>query len=182
MKRAMTAILALLALASASASASLWNWTINNTTGTFTTTGTGWAPGNYLLLDFSVTSSGDGASVGSLLGGEYAAAGFSTSPPYDFDWDGTKVTSWNQSGFNTFDWWVFDDLSTGYYVFFGWETGNINNPSQGAIYFGPTGCCEQPSYQIFVQPASSQVPEPGTIALLATALAGLGFGARRLKA
>jgi hypothetical protein len=60
-----------------------------------------------------------------------------------------------------------------------------------AIYTGPTGtfdfqlvygeCCGPPAALIVQLPLISQVPEPGTVLLLAIGLIGLGLAQRRAR-
>ena len=161
-----------------------WNWSFGTNTGTFSTNGTApggiAAPGTYNFTDFSLTSSGDGAAIGSVSGGQYNASGFSTNTPYDFNWNGSAVTFWNSAGGNTFDWWVFQNAANSNdYIFFGWGSGNINDPTQAAHY---TGNINGPSYPVRVAVATTATPEPATLGLLAMGLIGIGGVVRRKSA
>jgi hypothetical protein len=115
-----------------------WDWSFNSEVGQLLTEGTVFGglvqPGTYEVLDFSVSSSSYGASIGSWLAGQYYPNGFATDPPYFLVWDGSKVTQWLHSGGNGFYWLVFNDLANSNYYFFGWETGNINTTLQAAYY------------------------------------------------
>lgn len=175
--RSFIVVLVILLFAS-SGHAMIWNWSFSNESGTFTTDGLG-TPGWYNVLDFSVTSTGMGATIGSWVGGQYNASGYSTNTPYKFQWDGATVVKWDSAGSNSFDWLVFDDLAKPYYYFFGWETGNKNTVDQAA-YFYESGSLSQPSYHLDVSQGGA-VPIPGAILLFAPSLAGLIVVRRRFK-
>jgi len=173
-----------LALTGSAAQAAIsWNWSFGSEAGMFTTTGTGSpSAGNYVLEDFTVQSSGAGATIGSLGGGQYLASGYGTTTPYSFDWNGSAITRWNAAGSNTFNWWVFNQQSdSNRYFFFGWGKGNENIVDQ-ATYFNriaPSGT-DQASFTVTVAP--SAVPVPSTVALLSLSLATLGWVTRRKQA
>ena len=174
-----TAALVLLAPAVANATI-IWDWSFDNTSGQFITTGSDASvAGTYTLLDFSVTAS-DVATVGSLSLGDYAYGPFSTNDPFSMVWDGGQVIDWLHSGNNSFDWWAFDETSTGNDIFFGWETGNINTVDQAAYYMGDNS---NPSYTVSVSAATSTtVAEPGILSLMGAGLIGLGLMRRRRMA
>ncbi|SEM01668.1 hypothetical protein SAMN04489760_102175 [Syntrophus gentianae] len=179
MKSAKLFLIGLVVLLFASSGhAMIWNWSFSTEAGTFTTDGTG-TPGWYNVSDFSVTSTGMGATIGSWSGSQYAASGYSTETPYKFQWDGSAVVKWDSAGSNSFDWLVFKDLAQPYYYFFGWETGNFNTVDQAAYYY-EYGSVSQPSYHVDVD-QGGVVPIPGAILLFAPGLAGLIAVRRRLK-
>ncbi len=178
--RMLCAVVVLSAASAKDADAQLtWAWRFGTNSGTFTTTGSSYAAGNFTLLDFIVASSGDGATLGSTGGGQYAASGFGTVSPYVMQWDGSSATLWDSQGDNDFDWWVFSDIgNAGRYIFFGWETDNINTVGQGAYYDAAVGI-SGPSYALGVTPQRVSVPEPASVGLLATGLVGLVVARRR---
>lgn len=141
----------------------IWNWSFASEAGQFVTDGDSPIAGTYTMMDFSVTSSATGGTLGSLSGGNYATNAFSTYQPFSFDWDGSEVTKWNSEGFNTFDWWVFRDVAIpNQYYFFGWDTGNINDVTRGAHYDSSLG-----DYQpLAVGDIHVYTPEPATMSLL----------------
>ena len=125
---------------STSANASIvWDWSFASEAGQFITDGdlnAGVAnAGTYNFIDFSVTSSSTGGEIGSFSNGDYQTE-YSTDIPLSFDWNGSHVTAWNHSGDNLFDWWAFSSTTVGLesVYFFGWDTGNVNDPARAAHY------------------------------------------------
>jgi len=173
---------ALLATAASASQASIvWDWSFGSNSGEFITTGTAVggtaSAGSYQVTDFEVTSSGSGATIGSVSGGQYSASGFATSEPYAIVWNGSDVTSWTQSGTNTFDWLVFSDLSNSNDFFFGWQTGDINTAMQ-ADFFPESTTSSALSIEVA---GGSSVPEPGSVALFALGIAAAALAMRRAK-
>ena len=167
------AALLLCALASSS-QATTWAWSFGTEHGTFVTTGTDSTAGTYEVLDFSVTASGHGASLGSLSGGAYQANAYDTSAPYRFEWNGTAVTRWLHGGANLYDWNLYHDstLPDRYYAF-GLDGLFFNVPTSAA-YVSLTGITGQ---ALESTPFTvTAIPEPANLALM---LAGLGFLALR---
>ena len=157
----------------------IWDWSFNNTSGQFTTDGNDTLAGTFNLTDWSLTATDTGATIGSLLGGEYLADGFSTFPPYSMEWDGNSPTKWDSAGSNSFDWWVFKDVAAfNSFLFFGWQTGNVNTVDQ-ATYWAD-GSSSIPSFHLNVGPSQS-VPEPTTLLLLSMGLAGLVVSRKRTQ-
>jgi hypothetical protein len=174
---------AMLSLSAAPLSAQVtWNWSFGSESGQFITSGSApggvAAPGTYNLLDF-IVNPGSSGTAGSMSGGQYFGGDFGTTLPYDMVWNGSAVTQWVSAGSNNFDWWVFDEAITNSYYFFGWETNNINNPDHASYFDGSAGCCGQPSSPVTVAVATSAVPEPATVGLVALGLGVLGFAGRR---
>lgn len=152
----------------------MWDWSFGSNIGQFTTDGSTATAGTYLINDFSVTSSGLGATIGSWSGGQYSPNGFSTNSPYSLVWDGSSVINWLHSGGNGFEWIVFDDSLSSNHFLFGWETGGINTVNQAAFF-----PASSTSSLLSVNVVNS-VPEPASLVLLALGLIGLGF-ARKQK-
>ena len=88
----------------------IWIWSFAGEQGHFLTDGTTPVPGTYTLIDFDVTSSAAGGTLGSVSGGQYVAAGSDSVQPYSMAWNGSAVTLWSAAGFNSFNWWPFSDL------------------------------------------------------------------------
>lgn len=169
---------------STAASANIsWVWSFAGETGTFVTDGSLVAgvaqPGTYTLIDFAVTGSSVGGTIGSLSGGDYVVDVFGTSFPYTMAWNGSAVTFWGSDGFNTFDWWAFGDqaVEDGYY-FFAWDLGNINDPTKAGYYLGDE--FNPPAVgTVTVRVADTPViPEPATWALMITGFGLVGVAAR----
>ena len=154
----------------------VWDWSFASESGQFVTEGSIASPGEYELLDFSVTASATGGSIGSLLGGDYLTGTLSTPEPFSFTWDGSQVTQWQHSGSNTFDWWAFEDSAdyTQLY-FFGWDTGSINDPASAALYDLNLG---SNSPRAVGDVTVSPIPEPASLCLIALISGGLGFTRR----
>lgn len=170
---------AILTVFASTSHALTWNWSFASEAGTFITGGAG-APGTYTIADFSVTSSATGGTIGSQSGGAYVSGGFVTTEPYTFDWDGTAATAWHHSGSNTFDWIVYGQTSdTDKFYFFGWNTGNLNDPTSGAHYSILAGI-DHPISQGTIHLAP--VPEPETYALMLVGLALIASVAHRRRA
>lgn len=190
MKKYLLSVSAVAAIAtSVPASAAVtWNWSFAGEAGTFTTDGNApgnvAAPGTYNFSDFSVTASPFGRPLGSVSGGGYSAAGFSTNTPYSFNWDGSNVTFWNSSGGNSFNWWVFQNVaSPNLYHFFGWNSGNVNDATSAALYDsntggGANGQLVGPVSVSVASPSTSAVPEPATWAMM---LAGFGLAGAAMR-
>ncbi len=156
-----------------------WNWSFGGEAGQFVTDGAGGGAGTYNLIDFSVTSSSVGGTIGSLLGGQYVDGQFSTEMPYSFVYDGSAVTQWLHSGSNSFDWWTFDSLSSDISYFFGWDFGNINDPTKGTWWISNAAGDSGPATVTVTAADVAAIPEPGSMALLGLGLSGLLFARRR---
>lgn len=156
----------------------VWDWSFDDEAGQFITDGSTASTGTYTMLDFLVITSAAGATIGSLNAGNYSTHTddipvFYTRQPFSFVWDGSKITLWEHSGENTFDWWAFAIVEKpGLYYFFGAETTGIPDQTKAALYStGFENGSPLVSGDITVQPAkASSVPEPS-----ATILLGLGL-------
>jgi hypothetical protein len=161
----------------------VWDWSFGTESGQFVTDGTGTSPGTYTMQDFIVTTSAVGGTIGSLSGGAYATDVFVTYQPFSFEWNGTSVTKWNQSGYNTFDWWAFNDVPGPGMYFFGWNLGNINDPTSGAYWRDNMGLDSALALgTISVTPASQPMPDAGSsLAMLGGVFAFMGALGRKLR-
>ena len=142
-----------------------WDWNFASEAGQFITDGNAASPGIYTMLDFSVTASAAGGTIGSLGSGDYLTGTWDTDEPFSFYWDGSQVTDWQHSGANSFNWWTFQDSadSTRSYDF-GWGIGNINDPAKGSYY--DTDLDEGTALAIG-NVTVSPIPEPASGTLLA---------------
>jgi hypothetical protein len=168
----------------------IWNWSFGGEAGTFTTDGTSnGTPTNglYDFVDFSVTSSTAGATIGSASGGRYIASGFQSSPSI-LHWNGSSVVLWEKTGANLSQWWVFTEVSDpSEFIEFGLNEDEDADPTQ-AMAFTCTlsdGICvnnptvlDNGTVSLSVD-ADSTVSEPTTIALFGLGLAGIGLIRRR---
>ncbi|PZP28702.1 MAG: hypothetical protein DI603_18645 [Roseateles depolymerans] len=162
----------LLAAATSASHATTWVWSFAGEQGTMQTDGTGNAAGTYNVLDFTVTSSSVGGTLGSFSDGTYTANNLATFMPYSFDWNGSEITQWHQAGTNTFGWNIYQQTSQpDHFYFFGWADGNVNVAMSAAYYNMTTASA------ISVGALSiSAVPEPASVALM---LGGVGLLALR---
>jgi hypothetical protein len=156
----------------------IWIWSFAGERGTFLTDGATGAPGTYTMIDFVVTASAAGGTLGSISAGQYAADSNDSVQPYSMKWDGQAVTLWTAAGNNAFNWWPFADLvepPKGYY--FGFRTdpasGQVNDVHAAALWGGSFALTQGP---VTVRPAAepAPIPEPATLSLLALGIAGVG--------
>ena len=169
----------------ANAAPLVWNWNANYTyydsnnnpvsgsdNGTFVTDGTNYSAGHYTISDFTVGHSDEGATIGSLSGGQYT-----TSDIYSFDWSGSVVTD-TYSGYNgPASYMVFGQafpLAGGYFF------GGSYSPSDfaGISFPGTNYGAVFGSYTLTPNLSVSAVPLPPAVLLFAPALLGF-MGLRR---
>ncbi len=176
-------VVILMLSASTSSADQMWLWSFAGEQGTFLTDGALPVPGTYTMIDFAVTSSSSGGTLGSVSGGQYEAAYSDSVQPYAMTWNGQEVTRWAAAGFNSFNWWPFADLiepPKAYLFAFAFDPalGGVNDAHSAALWNGSEITTGGP---VTVRPAESPspTPEPSTVSLLA--LAATGFGARRAR-
>lgn len=156
----------------------IWDWEFNGEEGTFITDGSDLSAGNYLLSDFTVTSSLVGATIGSWGNGDYSPSAFGNDVPYWIVWNGSTITDLISSGSNWDTWFTFDDLSTSTIYLFDFGSGNTQTNGQAMAFAGNASA---PSYAYTATPTleSVSVPEPSTLAIFALGL--MGLASRRFK-
>lgn len=157
-----------------SSQATTWAWSFGTEHGTFVTSGTDSTAGTYEVLDFSVTASGYGATLGSLNGGAYETGAFDTNAPFRFEWNGTAVTRWLHGGGNLYDWNLYHDTAQpDRYYAFGMD-GSFVNVTTSAAYVRLEGVTGQALVSAPFTVVA--IPEPASLALM---LGGLGLLALR---
>ena len=94
-----------------------------------------------------------------------------TVEPFSFYWDGNQVTQWLHSGENGFDWWTFQDTAKPTETYdFGWDIGEINDPTKGSHWSSELGIDDALAIgDVTVSP----IPEPSSLSLIVLASAGL---------
>ncbi|HEX6962726.1 MAG TPA: hypothetical protein VF175_12725 [Lacipirellula sp.] len=142
-----------------------WNWSFAGEAGQFVTGGVldldPIDPINYPVLDYSVTQSATGATLGSASGGEYFMGSFASQLP-SFTWDGDRVVAWSHRGVNGFLWNAYEDLDAAVreHYFFGWALDSngaeIEDASSAAHW--RTGGVVLAAGEVTVAPVV--VPEP----------------------
>lgn len=154
----------------------IWDWSFASEAGHFVTSGSDVSPGFYTMLDFSVTASATGGTIGSLSEGDYLTGAWATVEPFTFYWDGSQVTQWLHSGGNSFDWWTFQDNADATQSYdFGWDTGNINDPTRAAHFDTDFSLFEPLAVgDVIVSP----IPEPSSFMLLSI-IGGCAVAVRR---
>jgi len=133
---------AVLACSAGLASADIvWEWSFAGEAGLFITEGSIFDPvaiGTFQVLDFVVSSSSVGATLGSLSGGDYSQGSFGTEAPYFISWDGSAVDGWFfGDGLQIFNWNPYtstSDPQANY--FFGWDHGNVEDVTRAAYWIG----------------------------------------------
>ena len=180
MKNKMIAVLAtgLLMLGiSGIANATIWDWSFAGESGQFLTDGDGDAPGTYKLIDFSVTSSAVGGTIGSLSGGQYTDGIWDTALSFSFVYDGLTVTTWKHAGGSTEDIWAFKSTSTpGAYRF-----GQGQSADGHMIWIdADCWCGETKTGGPLTVSATAPVPEPSTWVLLSAGIVTF-IGVRRKR-
>ena len=169
------AILAAVACISLAAPAEIvWDWSFVSESGQFVTDGSNASPGTYTLLDFSVTASATGGTIGSLSAGDYLTGAWDTDEPFSFYWDGGQVIQWMHTGENSFDWWTFQDSADPMQTYdFGWDIGNVNDPTKGSHWSSDEGALA--GGDVLVAP----IPEPTSLSLMVLVFGGICFLRRR---
>lgn len=143
----------------------MWEWSFEGEAGLFITEGVfndTIAAGTYQVLDFVVSSSSVGATIGALSRGDYSQGSFSTNPPYFLVWDGSSVSNWEFSGGpQMLDWNPYTSTSNpDANYFFGWAEGNIGDVDSAAYWIGGV---TQSIGDVSVVP---MIPNSGSLALL----------------
>ena len=185
MRNRVGCVLVMLLLTAATTEADqIWLWSFVGEQGRFLTDGTAPVPGTYTMIDFAVTSSSTGGTLGSVSGGQYEAAGSDSVQPYAMVWNGQAVTLWTAAGFNSFNWWPFSDrVAPPQAYLFGWAfspaLGQVNDVHSAGLFDGSSTLAVGP---VSVRPESpSATPEPATLSLVALGLAGVCARRRKQK-
>lgn len=184
-----TFFLATLLVISFSTQAMTWNWEDGaGNSGTFTTSGilSGGtaAAGNYVVTDFSVLTSANGQTIGSVSGNQYSMTGvLNTYGPFSFDWNGTDITNWYNDPMSPnmdHHFVAFKDLlsPTPIKPMYGFgKTGNAHNFYTYYSTSPTTGNFRNSTYTM--EPVGVSVPEPSLISLIIIGSASIGFVRRR---
>jgi hypothetical protein len=136
------------------------------------------------MIDFAVTGSSAGGTLGSVSSGEYIAAGSDSIAPYAMQWDGHAVTRWTAAGFNGFNWWPFSDqIQPPKAFYFGFRVGpegQINDVTSAALWGGSSSLTQG---ALTVSPSGSftVTPEPCTLSLCLLGIGAMGVRRRSRK-
>jgi hypothetical protein len=167
----------------------IWDWEFEGEVGTFETAQAlagvdDRISGTYSILDFTVTSSASGATLGSVDGGQYSIGGQDTAPSFSFDWDGSFITNWNHGGTQSGQWNVFTDTAdVNRQYLFGVSIDDngvrIDDPAMAEYLDNGTSTLSAGALTIQGIPQVQSIPEPGSIAFIGCLTLGLLASRRR---